>query len=184
VRAVALGALIALVPLILAGTASPGPVDSTRADVGATVLLKEHTNSSGCTLGALPDPRCTPGAYYSKLTKQVICAPDFRTGPIRNVPVAEKHQVEVEYGLEPRSFGSSLEIDHVVSLELGGSNDIANLFPEKADAHPGYHVKDVLENKLHTLVCTGKISLQAAREQIATNWESLFTKEFGKPPGD
>ena len=92
--------------------------------------------------------------------------------------------MEVEYGLEPRSFGSSLEIDHVVSLELGGSNDIANLFPEKADSHPGYHVKDVLENKLHTLVCTGKISLQAAREEIAANWESLFTKEFGKPPGD
>jgi hypothetical protein len=26
---------------------------------------------------------------------------------------------------------ATLEIDHIVSLELGGSNDIANRFPEK-----------------------------------------------------
>ena len=29
-------------------------------------------------------------------------------------------------------YGGTLEIDHIVSLEIGGSNDIANLFPEKA----------------------------------------------------
>ena len=33
--------------------------------------------------------------------------------------------------------GRTLEIDHIVSLELGGSNDIANLYPEKATL-PGH----------------------------------------------
>ena len=98
-------------------------------DIGKTVLLAPRTKSSGCRLGANPDRRCSPGAYYNKLTRRVICAPGFRTGDIRNVPAAEKFGVEREYGLVPRTYGRMLEIDHIVSLELGGSNAIANLFP-------------------------------------------------------
>ena len=84
--------------------------------------------------------------------------------------------------MAPASYGSTLEIDHIISLELGGSNDIANLFPEKADAHPGYRVKDKLENKLHKLVCAGAISLRAAQVGIATNWQRLYLRDFGVSP--
>lgn len=78
-----------------------------------------------------------------------------------------------------------LEIDHIVSLELGGSNSIANLYPEEAkfaDHSPGYHVKDKLENKLHKMVCAGQMTLRAARQQIASNWETLYAKVFGAAP--
>jgi hypothetical protein len=54
-----------------------------------------------------------------------------------------KHQVEVEYGLASKGYDGTLEIDRIVSLELGGSNDIANLYPEEATLPrnaPGYHV--------------------------------------------
>jgi hypothetical protein len=150
-------------------------------DTGKTVLLEARTKTSGCTSGALPDRRCSPGAFYSKLTSRVICSASFRTSSVRNVPVSEKHQVELEYGLAPRPYGSTLEIDHIVSLELGGSNDIANLYPERADAHPGFHVKDVLENKLHTLVCAGQLALRTAQRQIAANWEGLYKEILGVP---
>jgi len=50
-----------------------------------------------------------------------------------------------------------------------GSNDIANLYPEKANAHPGYHVKDTLENKLHDLVCDGTMTLRSVQMQIVAN---------------
>ena len=83
--------------------------------------------------------------------------------------------------MAPESYGSTLEIDHIVSLELGGSNNIANLFPEGANADPGYHVKDRLENKLHELVCAGSISLRAAQEGIAANWQRLYRQDFGVP---
>ena len=152
---------------------------SAAVTVGATVLLEPRTRTSGCILGPNPDRRCSPGAYSSGLTKSVICSSSFRTSTIRNVPTSEKHAVEVEYGMAPASYGSTLEIDHIVSLELGGSNNIANLFPEGANAHPGYHVKDRLENKLHELVCTGSISLRAAQEGIAANWQALYDREFG-----
>jgi hypothetical protein len=160
-----------------AGVAGAGSVD-----VGTTGLLGARTRTAGCTLGPDPDPRCSPGAYYSRLTRSVLCSPSFRTSTIRNVPDSEKHQVEIEYGLAPRGYGRALEIDHIVSLELGGSNDIANLFPEKANAHPGYHVKDALENRLHAMVCAGQIGLRAAQRQIAADWQALYVKVFGEPP--
>ena len=84
--------------------------------------------------------------------------------------------------MTPASYGSTLEIDHIVSLEIGGSNDIANLYPENADAHPGYHVKDKLENKLHALVCGGSMTLRAAQAGIAGNWQSLYKRVFGVMP--
>lgn len=158
---------------------------SPPAYVGKTVLLKARTKSSGCDLGAEPDRRCSPGAYYSGVTKKVICVDNFRTGPIRDVSSAEKHEVESEYGMSPKSYGSTLEIDHIVSLELGGSNDIANLLPEKAtfsDGEPGFRVKDKLENALHASVCNGDISLRSAQREIASNWEKLYKKEFHVSP--
>jgi hypothetical protein len=81
-----------------------------------------------------------------------------------------------------RAYGSTLEIDHVVSLELGGSNDPANLFPERANAHPGYHVKDKLENAAHAWVCQGRIDLRVAQRKIATNWEAFYKLVFGTAP--
>jgi len=158
-------------------SAAAAPVASTS--VGATVRLLSPTRTNGCALGALPDRRCSPGAYYNGLTTGVICAAGFRTGAIRNVPVSEKHEVEAEYGMRPAAYGSTLEIDHIVSLELGGSNDVANLFPERA---PGYHAKDKLENRMHDMVCSGEISLGAAQHQIAADWKALYRRVFGVAP--
>lgn len=170
--AVAIGAISVSAASVTLAAVSPG----------STVLLAPRTQTSGCTLAQLPDRQCSPGAYYSGLTKSVICAAGFTTSAYRNVPTSEKHMVEQEYGMTPSSYGSSLEIDHLVSLELGGSNDIANLFPERASPAPGYHVKDKLENKLHQMVCAGKIALRAAQQQIASNWETLYKKVYGTAP--
>jgi hypothetical protein len=151
-------------------------------DVGSTVLLGKRTKTSSCKLGPNPDRRCSPGAYYSKLTKTVICSAGFRTSSIRNVPQSEKYAVESEYRMAQKLYGRTLEIDHIVSLELGGSNDIANLFPERARPAPGYKVKDRLENKLHGLVCSGQKSLRSAQREIATNWQKLYRKVYGVAP--
>jgi hypothetical protein len=161
-------------------TTTPGKPG--RVDVGKTVLLARRTKTSGCKLRPDPDRRCSPGAYYSKLTKQVICSPSFRTSSIQHVPGLETFAVELEYGLTPGHYGRSLEIDHIVPLELGGSNHIANLFPERLSAHPGYRVKDRLENKLHVLVCSGGAKLRAAQRGIASNWQALYKQVFGVSP--
>jgi hypothetical protein len=173
------------------GSASPPPTATSGSrtssalaatGVGQTVLLGRRSRTGGCVKGRNPDRRCSPGAYYTGLTKAVICSPAFHTSTVRDVPDSEKHAVEVEYGMTPGSYGRTIEIDHIVSLELGGSNDIANLFPEPGSGPASYHVKDELENKTHDLVCSGAMTLRAAQQQIAANWQRLYKKVFGVAP--
>jgi hypothetical protein len=189
-------AAVAIALAAVAGTAAAGDrrqaapqrtpllFAASTAQVRTTVTLAPRTLTAGCVLAANPDRNCSPGAYYRGLTKRVLCSSSFHTGDIRNVPDSVKHAVEVAYGLEPRPYGSTLEIDHIISLELGGSNDISNLFPERADARPGFRVKDKLENKLHALVCAGTITLSKARHGIAENWQALYTTVYGAAPSD
>jgi Protein of unknown function (DUF3761) len=146
---------------------------------GETVLLGRRTQTGGCTRSALPDRRCSPGAYYSRLTRDVICAAGFRTGTIRNVPQTEKFSVEREYGMAAAYYGHSIEVDHIVPLELGGSNAIANLFPEPGSGTANYHAKDQVENRAKEWVCSGRLSLGAARRGFATNWKTLYRLLFG-----
>jgi hypothetical protein len=166
-----------------AGAPSAGSAISAAAALGRTVLIAPRTRTAGCRRGAEPDRRCSPGAYYSGLTRAVICSPSFHTSTIRDVPQSEKFQVETEYGMPAAYYGYTIEIDHIVPLELGGSNDSANLFPEAGSGRSNYHVKDELENRLHDLVCSGAIPLRTAQQGIATNWQTLYRKVFDTAPG-
>jgi len=91
------------------------------------------------------------------------------------VPESEKKQVYAEYGILSHTTGQ-YEVDHHVSLELGGSNAIANLWPEAASPKPGFHEKDKVENYLHNQVCSGAITLKQAQIEIATNWLAVYNK--------
>jgi hypothetical protein len=100
---------------------------------------------------------------------------------------AKKHAVEREYGLPAGHFGYALQIDHIVPVRVGGSNNIANLYPEEAafgDGSPGFPAKDRLETRLRALVCARRIELRSAQRQIAANWEKLYRKLFGHSAGE
>jgi hypothetical protein len=45
-------------------------------------------------------------------------------------------------------------------------------------------VKDKLENKLHDLVCDGKLTLRTVRRRIASSWQKLYKDVFGVAPSD
>ncbi len=134
-----------------------------------------QTKTSGCMAhGGLPDSACTPGDIFPNVTKNDICQPGYARS-VRNVPTSEKDQVYAEYGIVSHSAGE-YEVDHLVSLELGGSNNIANLWPEAASPKPGFHEKDKVENYLHDQVCSGAISLKQAQIEIATNWLAVYNR--------
>ena len=82
----------------------------------------------------------------------------------------------------PTPFHSVIGEGSGAPLELGGSNAIVNLFPESGSGLADYHVKDRLENRIHAMVCTGSISLQAAQTGIARDWEAIYRRVFGIPP--
>jgi hypothetical protein len=141
--------------------------------------LGSQTKTSGCQVqGALQDKACTPGAIFPNATKDQICQSGYSRG-VRNVPFSEKDQVYAEYGIQSHSPGQ-YEVDHLISLELGGSNDIANLWPEAASPQPGFHEKDQVENYLHDQVCSGALSLHDAQVEIATDWLTAYNQMTGK----
>jgi len=138
-----------------------------------TAHLGVQTKTSGCVPhGGLPDSACTPGAIFPNATPQQICQSGY-TSTVRNVPISEKDQAYAEYSIFHHSAGQ-YEVDHLVPLELGGSNDIANLWPEAASPTPGFHQKDLVENYLHDQMCSGAVSLQKAQVEIATNWLAVY----------
>jgi len=139
-----------------------------------TAQFGKQTKTSGCVAhGGLPDSACTPGAILNA-TVQEICKSGYASS-VRNVPTSEKDQVYAEYGITHHSAGQ-FEVDHLISLELGGSNDIANLWPEAASPTPGFHQKDQVENYLHDQVCSGAVSLKDAQNEIATNWLAVYNR--------
>lgn len=143
------------------------------ASTTAGAQLGTRTKTSGCQAqNALPDSACTPGAIIDTATTTEICKPGYAS-KARNVSQSEKDQVYAEYGVKSHKTGA-YEVDHLISLELGGSNDVANLWPEPASPRPGFHEKDKAENYLHDQVCAGKIPLHQAQVQIATNWLETY----------
>lgn len=75
-----------------------------------------------------------------------------------------------------KAKGKCCEIDHLISLELGGDNGVANEWPQPYEPRPGAHEKDAVENWLHQQVCSGAMTLPDAQKQIAEDWYSVFLK--------
>ena len=80
--------------------------------------------------GGLPDHACTPGDIFTNATKDQICVSGYSSS-VRDVPQSVKEQVYAAYGITSRQPGQ-YEVDHLVNLSIGGSNDISNLWPEAA----------------------------------------------------
>lgn len=82
------------------------------------------------------------------------------------------------------------EIDYLITPELGGADDIRNLWPEPyADTEWNAHVKDQLENYLRDQVCEGRLNLSTAQRDISVDWVSAYKKylhtesPLPSPPG-
>lgn len=176
--------LAVLICLLLSGCAgvsitTNGPSSSSSPGggntSGAVPKWGVQTKTSGCVVrGPLQDAECTPGDILPDVNKDQICQSGYASS-VRNVTSSTKNKVYAEYGIT-HHFAGEYEVDHLVSLELGGSNDISNLWPEAASPKPGFHEKDKVENYLHDQVCSGAISLQQAQIEIATNWLNVYNQ--------
>jgi len=148
--------------------------------VAACIVL--CMKASANPIPIIPNAKLTPGATNPVATLKAICVKGYTAGKgIRNVSEATKRQVFAEYNISPKS--DHFEIDHLISLELGGSNDIKNLWPQSYDTAPlNAHTKDALEDHLHALVCSGKVKLSTVQKDIATDWTAAYVKYIGPLP--
>ena len=190
-----LRAVLAAVAVALAGcttttTAPPAPSSlpspaTATASPSDAVLQQVHdpgqltgTLTGPCHYGGggqLPDPRCTPGAYDPQITAAILCAPGYTTRgyrpPEAQTSAFKFHVAYPAYGVAAVP-GAPSELDHLVSLELGGSNSASNLWVEMG---PIPNPKDAVENALHAWVCAATGSgaetrLHEAQAAIAADW--------------
>jgi hypothetical protein len=123
----------------------------------------------------LPDPACTPGAVDPAVTQEnlasTICTSGY-TSTVR-APASDTDKTKTlsltQYG---QTRASSTEYDHLISLQLGGTNSVSNLWPEpnRAGAPGTTNPKDAIETQLNKAVCSNKVTLAAAQKAIASNW--------------
>jgi len=138
------------------------------------LVLASVQKTSGCAAnGALPDAACTPGAVFANAAPSDICVPGYTKG-VRSVSTKLRKQVYAAYDTTYPPPTGTYELDHLIPLALGGSNDAANLFPEARDPAPGFKEKDVVEVYLYEEMCAGRVSLAAAQAQIAQNWLAVY----------
>lgn len=173
--------LFAAIARLRARPAAPGPRDGGRP-TPPTDVADDPAAMRAARPPLLPDPTRTPGATLA-VTAQDICEPGYATR-VRNVPQSVKRRAYASYGITTRAPGE-FEIDHLISLQLGGSNALANLWPQSYRTRPwNAGVKDRLENELHRLVCRGQLDLGTAQREIAGDWTAAYRRHFGPPPAD
>ena len=122
-----------------------------------------QTKTTNCIANqALQDSACTPGAVTDHGHKSYMRLRLYQNGS----QCYDSHEEKVfkEYGI-PWSLHSNYEVDHLISLEVGGSNDISNLWPESYAIKNSSLIKDSFENHLHKEVCSGKLSLPDAQRK-------------------
>src|SRR5207245_2486484 len=95
----------------------------------------------------LPDPSITPGAVLA-IEPNRICVSGYTQTVRVSLTLAERDQVDAAYHWT--YIPGAQEFDHLIPLELGGANGVANIWPEPlAEAR----IKDRLENELHAKAC-------------------------------
>jgi len=122
---------------------------------------------------SIPDRRLTPGAIRPVTLSEICSSTDADLDPA--VPASIQDAVLKEYGL-PRGK-QNYQIDYLVNPQLGGTNDLKNLWPEPE--HEGIwnaRAKDELEKHLHQMVCDRKVDLTVAQREIATDWIAAYRK--------
>lgn len=132
--------------------------------------IKDH----GCTVQeeALQDKDCTPGMISPEATVEEICTSDY-SKRVSNVSAKMRGKIFEEYGITHYN-SRDYQADLLIPKELGGTNDIANLWPEARQPLPGFREKDKVEKYLYDEVCSGKMSLTRAQRKIANNWVNVY----------
>jgi hypothetical protein len=128
----------------------------------------------------LPDPKLTPGALAPHVLASDVCKPGYARAA-RKVRESTKREACRLYGVPYPAHG--YEIDHLVSIELGGApDDVANLWPEPGTGKWTWHHKDELENRLHALTCSGELTLREAQKLIRDDWTLAYRKYVSPEP--
>ena len=157
-------------PSAPSSSSAPPPSSSARSSATAIALATPPSR-----WGSLPNRSVTPG--LGGLSLAAICPSVSAVLEARRPSTAVKDEVYAEYGIAAGQR-HRYRIDHLVPLELDGSNSIRNLWPQPIGAS---EAKDRLEDTLHSMVCAGRITLAGAQYAIRTNWVRAYQRYVSPP---
>jgi len=160
----------------------PVPAAQIQVETGRPSWTNVYRMHPGTSV-LLNNAKLTPGAV--RTTKAADVCSGESTRDFRKTTAAMKAAVYKAYGVartrtlpgDPVPADAKkpyFEIDHLISLELGGADDVKNLWPQPYYQHPGAHEKDAVENYLHRKVCGGQINLTDAQKAIANDWYDVY----------
>lgn len=137
--------------------------------------------AAGAFAGDLPDPALTPGVTRN-LTLDQVCTTKWGKDE-RAVTAAMKAQVYAEYHMIRYQGACALskrgcEVDHLISRELAGADDVKNLWVQPYGGEWNAVMKDRAENEAHKRVCSGAITLEYAQHAMSTNWINFYKELF------
>jgi hypothetical protein len=180
------GGLIILVCVISAAQARPPSSCPSGVDPKASTPLGDKAAPTSCSPKTshgfpIPDAACTSGAINPTVTLAILKSGDFKTGCERNKAssAVQKNSTYQEYNIaHPQGNtgqNQTCELDHLVSLELGGADTLDNIWPQCGPEHVAlaqryFKIKDSVENFLAAQVRAGKIDLAEAQRGIAQDW--------------
>jgi hypothetical protein len=118
----------------------------------------------------LPDNYKTPGATL-KVKNADVCKADYAAS-VKAIAGWQRSEALERYGIRPEGFSG--ELDHLVPVALGGSNDPNNLWPFHAQGDFTLDAKNALAARLHDMVCAGKISLKDAQDAFRKDWTKAY----------
>ncbi len=134
-----------------------------------------HSYNSGL-IRLEPDHALTPGDARTISTSDVCRV--SHSDDARLLSASTQQKVLQEYGID-RAQSQEYELDYLISPQLGGTDDIRNLWPEPESSTAwNVQAKDALEMRLRQLVCDGTINLATAQRDLATDWVSAYKRYF------
>lgn len=132
-------------------------------------------HASSLAQSILPDRALTPGSIRAVSVSDLCPTGDDDLDPV--VPDSIQRAVLKEYGIVPSGDEKNYQIDYLVNPQLGGTNDIRNLWPQPYhDAVWNAQAKDELEKRLHQMVCNHTVDLGVAQHEIEADWIAAYKK--------
>ena len=156
---------------------------SLYATVIALFLISNTVPANALAIG-MPNPKLTPGLTNPAVTQKnigtTICVVGYTKTirpPVSYTNKLKYDQLHSGYNVQGDMNMRNYEEDHLIPLEVGGHpSSKLNLFPQYYAATYGARVKDRLENKIHLLVCSGKITLKAGQAAFVPDWTVGYKK--------
>jgi hypothetical protein len=158
-------------------------VGATAALVPATAAAAAHRTKAAITTTTSTVPISvliahTPGATNPTITQataaSTICKHQYVDKINSQISKKTSTEVFAEYAIAKKKR-SDFAIDHLVPIDLGGTNAISNLWPIPLKGTATAQRKAVVDAAVHKSMCAGFISLAAAQGLFNASWANVDT---------